>query len=99
MSNIDNLRALVAIKTEADPLAAQLGELGQKWKTASDALGPVLDKTKTYVFTMEDGSPKTLGFQNGQPIISDAIDAGTLPEPAPAPEPSAENIAPLVPQS
>ena len=96
MSNIENLKALLALKAEADPIQNQLVELGKKWKAATDSLESVLAKDKTYVFTADDGSLKLAFYQNGQLMLGDAVAAETVPEPAPEPaEP--ENVTPLTP--
>ena len=96
MSNIENLKALLALKAEADPIQNQLVELGKKWKDATDSLESVLAKDKTYVFTADDGSLKLAFYQNGQLMLGDAVAAETVPEPVPAPaEP--ENVTPLTP--
>lgn len=93
MSNIENLKALLALKAEADPIQNQLVELGKKWKAATDSLESVLAKDKTYVFTADDGSLKLAFYQNGQLMLGDAVAAETVPEPVPAPaEP--ENVTP-----
>lgn len=101
MSNLDNLKALIAIKAEADPLGAQLQELGKKWNEASAPLIAVLDKTKTTAFTLEDGSIKLVYFQTVQTpagaqqqlIIGDATPAAQVPEPTEPGEPT--NVVPL----
>lgn len=96
MSNIDNLRALLALKAQADPIQQQLVDLGKKWQAATESLETVLAKDKTYVFTAEDGSLKLAFYQNGQLMLGDAVAAETVPEPAPVEEPA--NVTPLTPQ-
>ena len=96
MTNIENIKALLALKAQADPLAAQLADLGAQWKAAADSITKALDPAKTYTFTAEDGTVKLVFFQNGQIALGDAIPLESVPEPAAEPaEP--ENVTPLTP--
>ena len=95
MTNLENLKALLALKAQADPLAAQLATLGAQWKTAADAVTKAMDQSKTYTFTADDGSVKLVFFQNGQLMLGDAVAAETVPEPAPEPEPEPSNVVSL----
>jgi uncharacterized protein with LGFP repeats len=95
-TTLAHFKTLLALKVQADPLAAQLNELGKAWKETSDALDTVLDKTKAYTFLADDGSAKIVSFVNGQIMIGDAVDAAAVPDPIDPPA-AAENVAPLVP--
>ena len=96
MSNLDHIKALLALQPEVALVVGQLNALQAQGAPHAQALMKALPTDKTTLFTLEDGSVKLVSFLPGPQGYQVKID-DAFPEPPEAEEPAAENVATLVP--